>query len=120
MWKKLKLFSLLDEKLMLIGTQKGIVIYDYINFINIKKLLIQYPLYKIYLFDNLIYIGESEEYDYKLKTCKNRIVEYKYDGKGSFEKIYSYYKPQNRIIDFVKVKDGRLVTCSSENIKIWY
>ena len=112
--------SMLNEKFILLGYLKGIIVYDYINFINIKKILIQYPLSKIYICENFVYIGESEKYDYKLKSCKNRIVEYEYDGKGNFKKIYSYYKPQNRLIDFVKVKDGRLITCSSENVKIWY
>ena len=117
--EKTEIICPLDEKFMFIGTHKGVIIYDYINFKNNKTISCQYPLYKIYLFNGFVYIGETENYDYKLKTCKNRIVEYEYDYKGNLKQIYSYYKPQNRLKDFIKVKDGRLLTCSEENVKIW-
>jgi len=111
--------SALDEKFMLIGTKNAVIIYDYIHYKKVKKISCMYPIYKIILYQNIIYIGESEEYDAKKEIYKNRIVEYEFDNQGNFKQIYSYYKPQNLLIDFVKVKDGRIITCSEKNVKIW-
>ena len=93
----------------------------YMIIYNIKKSkkYHMYPLYKILVYQNIIYIGESEEYDAKKEIYKNRIVEYEFDNQGNFKQIYSYYKPQNLLTDFVKVKDGRIISCSEKNVKIW-
>ena len=105
--------SALDEKYMLIGSDKEIIIYDYINYKSNKKIKCTYFLYKIYINNNKVFICESEE-------SKNKIIEYEFDNDGNYKKIYTYLNPQKKLKDLTLTKDGRLITCSEENVKIWY
>jgi len=108
-----KIISALDEKYMLIGSNKEIIIYDYINYKSNKKIKCTYYLNKIYINNNKVFICESEE-------SKNKIVEYEFDNDGNYQKIYTYLNPQKKLKDLTLTKDGRLITCSEENVKIWY
>ena len=50
----------------------------------------------------------------------NQIIEYEFDNDGNYKKIYAYLNPQKKLVDLTLIKDGRLITCSEENVKIWY
>ena len=119
--KQSKDISLLNETFMFISTIKEVMLYDYINYKKIKKITCLYPICKIYINENNIFIGECEKRTYKKdEIIKNRIVEYEFDENNTnFIKVYEYFKPQNVLINFTQVKDGRIITCSQENIKIW-
>ena len=107
------IISVLNEKYMLIGSDKEIILYDYINYKSNKKIKCVYPLYKIYINDNKVFACEAE-------NSKNQIIEYEFDNDGNYKKIYSYLNPQKKLKDLTLIKDGRLITCSEENVKIWY
>jgi hypothetical protein len=107
------IISVLNEKYMLIGSDKEIILYDYINYKSNKKIKCVYPLYKIYINNYKVFICESEK-------CKNQIIEYEFDYDGNYKKAYTYLNPQKKLIDLTLIKDGRLITCSEENVKIWY
>lgn len=107
------IISELNEKYMLIGSFKEIILYDYINYKSNKKIKCVYYLYKIYINNNKVFICESE-------SNKNQIIEYEFDNDGKYKKIYTYLNPQKKLKDLALIKDGRLITCSEENVKIWY
>ena len=107
------IISVLNEKYMLIGSDKEIILYDYINYKSNKKIKCVYPLYKIYINDNKVFVCEAEK-------SKNQIIEYEFDNDGNYKKIYAYLNPQKKLVDLTLIKDGRLITCSEENVKIWY
>jgi len=103
----------LNEKYMLFGSYKEIVLYDYINYKSDKKIKYIYPLNKIYIKNNKVFICESE-------GIKNQITKYEFDNDGNFKTIYTYLNPQKKLKDLALIEDGRLITCSGENVKIWY
>ena len=113
--------SLLNNNIMLLGSENKVTFYNYRQFKKVGKISCSYPLVKIYINKNKLFIGESEEIDYKNKEKipKCRIIEFSFDENGNYKQIYIFYKPQKIIKDFTQVKDGRLITCSYENIKIW-
>lgn len=111
---KLELFN---EKFLLIGKDKDIIIYDYINHCGSKFIACTYPLKKIYVNKINVFIVESNS-DYQ--KAKNSIIEYTIDDKGYNKIVTEYYNPHNKeLIDVTKVNDGRMISCSSECIKIW-
>ena len=97
---------------MLIGTNNDIIIYDYINFKANKKIKCNYNLYKIKTNNYKLFVCES------IKD-KNQMTEYEIDKDGNYKKIYIYDKFKKKIVDLTLVSDGRLITCSEENVKIW-
>ena len=104
--------SPLNEKYMLIGTNNDIIIYDYINFKANKKIKCNYNLYKIKTNNYKLFVCES------IKD-KNQMTEYEIDKDGNYKKIYINDKFKKKIVDLTLVSDGRLITCSEENVKIW-
>jgi len=110
---EINIISTLDEKYMLIGSNKEIIIYDYINYKSNKKIKCTYFLNKIYINNNKVFICESD-------GSKNKIIEYEFDNDGNYKKIYTYLNPQKILKDLTLTKDGRLITCSEQSVKIWY
>ena len=109
------IISVLNEKYMLIGSDKEIILYDYINYKSKEKIKCDYlyVLYKIYINNYKVFICETG-------GSKNQIIEYEFDNDGKYKKIYVYLNPQKKLKDLTLIKDGRLITCSEENVKIWY
>ena len=52
-----------SENLIIIGTTKNIEIFDYKNFMNVKTIFCVYPIKKIFVNKNKLFIGESTSYD---------------------------------------------------------
>ena len=109
--------ELFNEKFLLIGKDKDIIIYDYINHCSSKFIACTYPIKKIYVNKSNVFIAESNS-DYQ--KAKNSIIEYTIDDKGYNKIVIEYYNPHNKqLVDVTKVNDGRMISCSSECIKIW-
>lgn len=114
--------ELFNEKFLLIGKDKDIIIYDYINYCSSKFIACTYPIKKIYVNKNNVFIAESSEssFDYKNDKAKNNIIEYTIDDNGYYKITTEYYNPHNKqLADITKVNDGRIISCSNEYIKIW-
>ena len=111
---KIELFS---DKFLLIGKDKDIIIYDYINHRSSKFIACAFPIKKIYVNKSSVFVAESNS-DYQ--KAKNSIIEYTIDDKGYNKIVMEYYNPHNKqLVDVTKVNDGRMISCSSECIKIW-
>ena len=103
-----------SENIILIGTTKTVEIFDYTNFKSIKSISCIYPIKKIYVNKNKVFIGEST------RRSDNKITEYEMDETGNYKQIYSLNNPHNyELTDIVQAKDGKLITCDPTSIKIW-
>ena len=112
--------SIFNENFLLIGVQNRVEIYDYKNFKSIKSFCCVYPIKVIYVNQNKVFIGESTRYDLKRGSAYNIINEYELDNNGNYKQVYSYTNPhKNELVDITQVKDGRLITCSRQKVKIW-
>jgi hypothetical protein len=103
-----------SENLILVGTTKTVEIFDYTNFKSIKSISCVYPIIKIYVNKNKVFIGESTRY------YDNKITEYEMDENGNYKQIYAFNNPHNNeLTDIVQAEDGKLITCDPASIKIW-
>lgn len=116
---KIKLYycttmSLLNEKLILIGTTSTVEIFDYENLKIIKTIFCSYPVLKIHIDENKrVFVGETNK-------CHSQLVQYEIDNEGNYKQIYLLNQPHKfDLVDFTKSKDGRLLTCSNMQVKIW-
>ena len=109
--------ELFNDKFLLIGKDKDIIIYDYINHCSSKFIACTYPIKKIYVNKNNVFIADSNS---DFNKAKNSIIEYTIDDKGYNKIVTEYYNPHNKqLVDVTKVNDGRMISCSNECIKIW-
>ena len=123
--KKIKIqggtkISNFNDKYLLYGTQKEIVIFDHINYKHVKSLPFIYPLRVIYVKENIVLIGESARYNIETHSAYNGIGEYEIDDNGNYKQLsYITNAHKNELNDITIVKDGRLISSSCENVKIW-
>ena len=109
--------ELFNDKFLLIGKDKDIIIYDYINHCSSKFIACTYPIKKIYVNKNNVFIADSNS---DFNKAKNSIIEYTIDDKGYNKIVKEYYNPHNKqLVDVTKVNDGRMISCSQESVKIW-
>lgn len=78
-----------------------------------------YSLKAIYVKENMAYVGETAYYDFKNNSANNGIGEYEIDDNGNCKQIsYITNGHKNELNDVTLVKDGRLISCSCEDVKI--
>ena len=113
--------ELFNDKFLLIGKDKDIIIYDYMNYVCFKFIACAYPIIKIYINKNNVFIAESSSsYDFKKDKAENRITEYAIGDNGNYKIVTEYNNPHNKqLVDVTKVIDGRMISCSQESVKIW-
>ena len=113
--------SYFNDKYLLYGTKKAIIIFDHINYKYVKSLPLIYSLRAIYVKENTIFVGESALcYDFKTHSDNNGIGEYEIDDNGNYKQLsYITNGHKNTLNDVTIVKDGRLISCSIEDVKIW-
>ena len=115
----IQMIELFNEKFIFLCSKDYVELYDCISFKNICKISCMYNiLLKIYVSGNKVFIGENLRKYLELNKC--RIVEYEFDNNGCYKQIYEYKNPHKKLIrDFIQLRDGRLITCSEEYIKIF-
>lgn len=114
---KIRNFS---DKFLLYGTKKEIILFDYINYNYVKSLPLIYSLEAIYVKENMVYVCETASIDFKTYSAKNGIAEYEIDDNGNCKQLsYITNGHKNELKDVTIVKDGRLISCSFEDVKIW-
>ena len=112
--------SYFSENLIIIGTTKNIEIFDYKNFMTIKTIFCVYPIKKIFVNKNILFIGESSNYNYSNDKAQSIISEYEIDENGNYKQIDTFNNTHKyELIDFTQVDDGRLITTDSCDVKIW-
>ena len=101
--------SVFDDNFLLIGIEDKVEIYDYNNFKNVKSIFIPYTVKVIYVNQNKVYIA-----------CEHNIAnEYEIDNNGNYNQISSIPLTNKIVSDITVVKDGRLIICANDTIKIW-
>ena len=79
-----------------------------------------YSLKAIYVKENMVYVSETTLMDYKTNSAKNGIAEYEIDNNGNCKQLsYITNGHRHKLMDVTIVKDGRLISCLFEDIKIW-
>ncbi len=102
-----------NDNLLLIGTPKHIIIFDYKNFKSVKNIFCVYPDKIIYVNNKSVFIGETDQ-------CDNRISEYEIDNDGKYKQISTPIEfSKGGLNGIILIKDGRLITSSEFNVRIW-
>ena len=101
-----------NDNLLLIAAY-DVEIFDYKTFKIVKSIYCVYDKIIIYVNLNRVFIGETD-------CCDNRITEYEIDDKGNYKQISLPIESfKGELTDMTIVKDGRLITSSGLNVKIW-
>lgn len=112
--------TLFNDKYLLLGTDKNVIIFDYIKNTSTKSIACIYPLRKIFVNKNIVIIGETTRYNLSKKKADNQINEYEIDDIGNYKQKYMYKKPHNNeLLDITQLTDGRIISCSGAKINIW-
>ena len=87
---------------------------------TIKTIFCVYPIKKIFVNKNILFIGESSNYNYSNDKAQSIISEYEIDENGNYKQIDTFNNTHKyELIDFTQVDDGRLITTDSCDVKIW-
>lgn len=102
-----------NDNLLLIGTGKNVIIFDYKNLKTVKNIFCVYP-YKIFFVNKpRVFIGESDIID-------NRITEYEIDNEGNYKQISDPLDTRKgQLNGIIVMKDGRIITSSNDDVRIW-
>ena len=102
--------SVYNEKHLLVGFEKKILIFDYKNYRIIKYIPLDFSLIKIYVNKNIAFILLKNE------TIEDFIIQ----DNGNYDRVNVYNKfdvKKGNFIDIAQIKDGSIITSSP--LKIW-
>ena len=101
-----------NENLLLIAAVH-VEIFDYKTFKIVKSIYCVYDKIILYVNQNRAFIGETDCWD-------NRLTEYEIEDNGNYKQISpSIESFKGELSGITIVKDGRLITSTSNNVKIW-
>ena len=102
-----------NDNFLLITTLTNVIIFDYKYLIITKNIFCAYPYKIIYVNQTRVFIGETNKND-------NRITEYEIDNDGKYKQISTPFEAfKHELTGITLVKDGRLITSTEIDVRIW-